>query len=159
MNDVLLNLGKQMILLFEQGNIEEAMVIYRKVEKFSDQVKNKKMLAHFYYHFGSGIFSCLNRSMASGMYKLEQFQFLTDLLGQSLVYMRDAITSLIKATKIDKEFVEAFFLLGQALEYKGRWPEAEDAYRNALDIKPNWNEVQMRLQSLLTKMKNKSGQN
>jgi tetratricopeptide (TPR) repeat protein len=97
--------------------------------------------------------------MASGMYKLEQFQFLTDLLGQSLVYMRDAITSLIKATKIDKEFVEAFFLLGQALEYKGRWPEAEDAYRNALDIKPNWNEVQMRLQSLLTKMKNKSGQN
>lgn len=157
MDEILLNLGKQMILLLEQGNIEEAMVIYQKVEKFSDQVKDKKMLAYFYYNFGSGIFSCLNRSMAQGTYNLEQFQFLTDLLEQSLVYTGDAITSLIKATKMDKEFVEAFFLLGQVLEYKGRWPEAVDAYRNALDLKPNWSEVQMRLQSLLTNSEPGSG--
>lgn len=155
MDEVLLNLGKQMILLLEQGNIEEAIAIYQKVEKFSDKVKDRKMLAQFYYHFGAGIVSCLNRSMAAGIYNLEQFEFLTDLLENSLVYFGDAITALIKATEINKEFVEAFFLLGQALEYVGRCPEAVNAYQNALNLKPNWSEVQIKLQNLKTKMKNK----
>lgn len=73
------------------------MVIYQKVDKVSDQIKNRKMLSHFYYHFGAGVFSCLNCSMAAGTYNLEQFQFLTDLLGESLVCTEDALTSLINS--------------------------------------------------------------
>lgn len=153
MDDVVINLGKQMNLLFEQGNVSEAMAIYEKVNNLSSQVKSREVLAHFYYHCGAGLFACLNRSRLSGTYTLEQVKSLTDLLEQSLLYSRDAITALKKATQLDNTFVEAYFLLGQALEFKGQWREAMEAYQNALRLESHWkDEVEMRIGRLRTKI-------
>ena len=153
MDDVVVNLGKQMNLLFEQGNVSEAMAICEKVDDLSSQVRSKKVLAYFYYLCGAGLFACLNRSRLSGTYTLEQLKSRTDVLEQCLIYCENAIAALKKATQIDNTFVEAYFLLGQALEVKGKWPEAMEAYQHASGLESNWkDDIEKRIGSLWRKM-------
>jgi tetratricopeptide (TPR) repeat protein len=74
-------------------------------------------------------------------------------LGQALVkqnQLDQAITFYNIALKIDCDYTEAHVSLGEALEKKGRNHQAIQSYQRALTLQPNLDNVQVRLNALLT---------